>query len=62
MSRINEMTMSEILEEAQKRGFDPSPWKGKNWYSWNNGVEVAAIEYLNVTNAPDLYEEDEDGE
>jgi len=61
MSRINEMTMAEILEEAQKRGFDPSPWKG-SWYSWNNGVEVAAIEYLNVTNAPDLYEEDEDSE
>ncbi|MDD5596570.1 MAG: hypothetical protein PHV82_01415 [Victivallaceae bacterium] len=60
MSRINEMTMSEILEEAKNRGFDQSPWKG-SWHSWNNGVEMAAIEYLEI-HAPDLYEEDEDGE
>ncbi len=58
MSRINEMTMSEILEEAQKRGFDSSPWNG-SWYSWNNGVEIAAIEYLEA-HSPDLYEKDDE--
>ncbi len=56
MSKINEMTMSEILEEAQKRGFDLNSRKG-SWYSWNNGVEIAAIEYIEA-HAPDLYEED----
>lgn len=60
MSKIHEMTMSEILEEAQKRGFDPEPWNG-SWYSWNDGIEVAAIEFLE-NHASDLFEEDEDAE
>jgi hypothetical protein len=50
--------MSEILEEAQKRGFDLTPWEG-SWHSWNNGVEVAAIEYLKY-HASDLYDENEE--
>lgn len=60
MSKINEMTMSEILEEAQNRGFDPEPWRG-GWYSWNNGVEVAAIEFL-TAHASDLFDEEEEAE
>ncbi len=55
--KINEMTIAEILEEAVKRGFNPEPWK-HSWFSWNNGVEVAAIRFLEA-NAPDLYEEGE---
>lgn len=58
MSRIHEMTMSEILEEAVKRGFNPDPWQ-HGWFHWNNGVEVAAIEFLEGR-ASDLYEEEED--
>lgn len=61
MSRINEMTMSEILEEAEKRGFDPSPWSPHCWYSWNSGMEVAAIKFLE-RHAQDLYEEEEEEE
>lgn len=59
MSKINQMTMSEILEEAQNRGFDPSPWGNSCWYSWNSGVEVAAIKFLEE-HAQDLYEDEED--
>lgn len=58
MSKINQMTMTEILKEAVSRGFNPEPWK-HGWFSWNNGVEVAACKYLEQ-HGGDLYDETEE--
>ena len=54
MSKINQMTMAEIITEATRRGFNPEPWN-HSWHSWNNGVEVAACKFLEE-NASELFE------
>ena len=58
MSKINDMTMSEIVAEAINRGFDPKPWSGKLCH-WSSGIEVAAIEYIQSCGS-DLFEETEE--
>jgi len=58
MSKINDMTMSEIVAEAINRGFDPKPWNGK-FCNWSSGIEVAAIKHLQTCGS-DLFEETEE--
>ncbi len=59
MSKIDTMTMSEIVAEAINRGFTPKPLETK-CHHWNSGIEVNSIEYLRL-HGSDLFEEiDED--
>ncbi|MBQ6595922.1 MAG: hypothetical protein IJH79_00070 [Lentisphaeria bacterium] len=54
--KINEMTMSEIIERAMQLGFPIRKKKGEEFYHWNSSRELKAYEFV-LKHDPDLAEE-----
>jgi hypothetical protein len=58
-TKINEMTMTEIVNRAVELGFPMRKAKGEVYFHWNNSRELKAYQFV-LEHDPELADEDDD--
>ncbi|MST98843.1 hypothetical protein FYJ85_17545 [Victivallaceae bacterium BBE-744-WT-12] len=58
-TKINEMTMTEIVNRAVELGFPMRKAKGEVYFHWNSSRELEAYQFV-LEHDPELADEDDD--
>ena len=57
--KINEMTMTEIVDRAVELGFPQRKAKGEAYFHWNSSRELKAYQFV-LDHDPELSEDEDD--